>query len=394
MESSYMKLYKDLALKKNKFKINKSRQNSTQQLKKNKSLTYYHFDGQINYINKFLKNELKNHNKEISNKNNNNKNNININNFNNNQTFGFLSNHEFKDNLLFNAYKRSVLELFKALKLYMNNELYKYNKIKREFINNIQKFYNEEKKKEQNTKKNITPNYFNIKSYSKKKIKEKVLKNKLKNNEDISISELYKNNSAYRTSANKISNNNNKVNTYDKIVNSYKYSNSRKGNIAKENSFKIKKNFLYNNKSLNKTNISGISFMQNTHKINFNSFNNRKSLYTLLKRNKKMLVNSPIKNLCNQRNDNIMKKFIKFSKDISQNKNLINKTCNQSTLSSNKLLLNEEKQNINENLNIPEKLKNNELISKIKDSLDDNLKHIFNFSYENFLNKESERDCN
>ena len=38
--------------------------------------------------------------------------------------------------------------------------------------------------------------------------------------------------------------------------------------------------------------------------------------------------------------------------------------------------------------------KNNELISKIKDSLDDNLKHIFNFSYENFLNKESERECN
>ena len=40
------------------------------------------------------------------------------------------------------------------------------------------------------------------------------------------------------------------------------------------------------------------------------------------------------------------------------------------------------------------KSKNNELISKIKDSLDDNLKHIYYFCYENFLNKESERDCN
>ena len=38
--------------------------------------------------------------------------------------------------------------------------------------------------------------------------------------------------------------------------------------------------------------------------------------------------------------------------------------------------------------------KNNELLLKIKDSLDENLKHILNFSYENFLNKESERDCN
>ena len=34
MESSYIKQYKDLAIKKNKFNINKSRQNSTQNLKK------------------------------------------------------------------------------------------------------------------------------------------------------------------------------------------------------------------------------------------------------------------------------------------------------------------------------------------------------------------------
>ena len=89
-----------------------------------------------------------------------------------------------------------------------------------------------------------------------------------------------------------------------------------------------------------------------------------------------------------------MKKFIKFSKDISQNKNLINKTCNQPNISNNTILLNKEKQNINENFKNQEKSKNNEVISKIKDSLDDNLKHIYYFCYENFLNKESERDCN
>ena len=83
-----------------------------------------------------------------------------------------------------------------------------------------------------------------------------------------------------------------------------------------------------------------------------------------------------------------MKKFIKFSQNFSD-KNFINKTCNQSIVSGNKIIRDEEKQNKNEN-----KSKNNELISKIKDSLDDNLKHIFNFSYENFLNKESERECN
>ena len=51
--------------------------------------------------------------------------------------------------------------------------------------------------------------------------------------------------------------------------------------------------------------------------------------------------------------------------------------------------------NIIENKKISERTaKNNDIILKIKDSLDDNLKHILNFSYENFLNKESERDCN
>ena len=147
---------------------------------------------------------------------------------------------------------------------------------------------------------------------------------------------------------------------------------------------------MYNNNSMNRTNISGITFIQNNNNINFNSFHNHKSLYTILKKNKKILVNSPLKNVCNQRNDNIMKKFIIFSKDISKNKNCINKTCSQSIITNNKLLKEEKNENIKNN----ENSKNNELISKIKDSLDDNLKHIFNFSYENFLNKESERECN
>ena len=34
-----------------------------------------------------------------------------------------------------------------------------------------------------------------------------------------------------------------------------------------------------------------------------------------------------------------------------------------------------------------------ELLLQIKNSLDDNLKGFFEFSYENFLNKETEREC-
>ncbi len=384
METSYMKLYKNISNKKNKIKYNKSRQNSTQQLKKNKSLTYYHYDGQINHINKMHIKEYKiNDNNTVSNNN--------VNNC-NNQSFGF-SHLEYNEILLFNAYKKSVLELFKVLKIYMNNELYKYNKIKREFLYNIQKFYDEEKRKEnKSNNKNKTPFNYNIKSYSKKKIKEQSLKKKNKKKKEDINSELYKNNSGYRTSMNKFINKNHNINTYDKIVKSYKYSNSRKSNQINDYSLKNKTNILYNNnKSMNRTNISGISFVQNNNNINFNSFNNHKSLYTLLKKNKKILVNSPLKNICNQRNDNIMKKFIKFSKDITENKYCINKTCNQSIITNNKILKEEKDENMKNN---EKSSKNNELISKIKDSLDDNLKHIFNFSYENFLNKESERECN
>ena len=39
-----------------------------------------------------------------------------------------------------------------------------------------------------------------------------------------------------------------------------------------------------------------------------------------------------------------------------------------------------------------EETKDNYLIACIKNSLDDNLKNMFDFSYQSFLNKESERE--
>lgn len=382
MESSYMKLYKDIANKKNKIKNNKSRKNSKQQLIKNKSLTYYHFDGQINYINKLPINESKVNNKNslLSQKNKK-----------NNTPIYFSSNYEYNDNILFKAYKKSVYELFKILKIFFNKELYKYEKIKREFMNNIQKFYDEERKKEKEINKKKTIINCNIKTYSKKKIKENKIKNK--NNEEMNISELHKNNSGYLTSINNNINKKFNINIYNKMLKSYKYANIRKSNQLKDNSIKNNSNNIFNYKYMNRENISGLSLIQNENN-NFNSFNNHKSLYTLIKNNKKIIGNSPLKNNYNYRNDDIMQKFIKISKNITKNKNIINKTCSQSLLND-RIFPNNEKQIKNENnKNIEKIYKNNELISKIKDSLDDNLKHIFNFSYENFLNKESERECN
>ena len=96
------------------------------------------------------------------------------------------------------------------------------------------------------------------------------------------------------------------------------------------------------------------------------------------------------------KNDNIMKKFIKFSKSFISNKNILNKTCSQTIIKTNRFMLNNNQKNIDiDDCKVSDTItKNNELITRIKDSVDDNLKHIFNFSYENFLNKESERDCN
>ena len=83
-----------------------------------------------------------------------------------------------------------------------------------------------------------------------------------------------------------------------------------------------------------------------------------------------------------------------FNKELflSQSKNNIHNNNNNKTIKndfSNIIL----KDNNYENL---EKKKvndydNNELLTKIKESLDDTLKNMFTFSYENFLNKESER---
>ena len=322
METSYMKLYQNIALRKSKIKSSK---NSTQQLKKNKSLTYYHIEGQNNYLNDI--NDIK----------------INC------SIKGCKKNHECNNNYLLTAYKKGVFELFKALKSYMKKEIYKYNKIKNEFLQNIQKFYNEEKiKNKKSTKKNST---------SMKKI----------------ITNGRKSNQLKENFINSITNN---ISSQTQIMN------KTNNNLG----ISFLQNLKINNKNkINKHNINNRNLKNTNYK--FNSFINHKSLYSLFKNNQ-MIGNSPLKYIDNCKNNNIIKKFIKFSNNISKNKN--NK--NNGDIIIEKI---EKEKILNDNKKMSERtVKNNELISKIKDSLDENLKHILNFSYENFLNKESERDCN
>ena len=320
-----MKLYQNIALRKNKIKTNK---NSAHQIKKNKSLTYYNFEGQNN----------NNLNDIIINCINESRNNIN----------------EYNINYLLIAYKKGILELFKSLKLYMKKEIYKYNKIKNEFLQNIQKFYNDEKNKENKViKKNSSlKNYCNIKSYSKNKsIKNSRKSNQIKDKFMKNISSNIPNQTQIINQAN----NNLGISLWPNT-----------NNISNKNNNVKKRNIINNN-------------------LNFNSFMKHKSLYTLLKSNK-MIGNSPLKYIDNSNSNNIIKKFIKFSNNISKIKSKENKKVNE------EIILDKENNINGQRKIIGRTTKNNDLILKIKDSLDDNLKHILNFSYENFLNKESERD--
>lgn len=320
-----MKLYQNIALRKNKIKTNK---NSAHQIKKNKSLTYYNFEGQNN----------NNLNDIIINCINESRNNIN----------------EYNINYLLIAYKKGILELFKSLKLYMKKEIYKYNKIKNEFLQNIQKFYNDEKSKENKViKKNSSlKNYCNIKSYSKNKsIKNSRKSNQIKDKFIKNISSNIPNQTQIINQAN----NNLGISLWPNT-----------NNISNKNNNVKKRNIINNN-------------------LNFNSFMKHKSLYTLLKSNK-MIGNSPLKYIDKSNSNNIIKKFIKFSNNISKIKSKENKKVNE------EIILDKENNINGQRKIIGRTTKNNDLILKIKDSLDDNLKHILNFSYENFLNKESERD--
>ena len=320
-----MKLYQNIALRKNKIKTNK---NSAHQIKKNKSLTYYNFEGQNN----------NNLNDIIINCINESRNNIN----------------EYNINYLLIAYKKGILELFKSLKLYMKKEIYKYNKIKNEFLQNIQKFYNDEKSKENRViKKNSSlKNYCNIKSYSKNKS----IKNSRKSNQ---IKDKF-----MKNISSNIPNQTQIINQTNNNLGISLWPNTN--NISNKNNNVKKRNIINNN-------------------LNFNSFMKHKSLYTLLKSNK-MIGNSPLKYIDNSNSNNIIKKFIKFSNNISKIKSKENKKVNE------EIILDKENNINGQRKIIGRTTKNNDLILKIKDSLDDNLKHILNFSYENFLNKESERD--
>ena len=148
-----------------------------------------------------------------------------------------------------------------------------------------------------------------------------------------------------------------------------------------------------------------------TSKQNFQS---HKSLYTLSKPGKKVNTSSPEKPVNTKHNflHHYYKSFHTHNNGAAKRKEK-NKSNNISNISVPNIINNLNYQmkgylykdycNKNENKTYnddivnhnkrPQEENTSELLSQIKNSLDDNLKGFFEFSYENFLNKETEREC-
>ena len=326
-----------------------------------------------------------------------------------------ISNYvSFNKSMLLSAYEESITILFENLKSYMKNDLFTFNKIKLNFIKNVQKFYQRNKDKILST---ISP----TKKYSKKHVL----------NKHISRPNL-------KSQLNLMNFKNKSNHTAHIVTNKYLH----KKNKSQSNKSMTKLISGLSNYTLNKSNSSIKSPLNCTiaNKNLNNDYNNknnkntthRQSLYTLIRGNKPIISNSPTKNCIRQRHQfSILNNFINFNKNGLQStqgdafeneekkKNKINKinykNCCLNINPDAKNELSNYFTNINQNINnniyynniisqIPskknnktatdEEVMNDELISCIKNSLDDNLKGIFDFSYKSFLNKESERECN
>ena len=318
----------------------------------------------------------------------------------NNNLMKKISNYiSINKSILLSAYEESLRILFDSLKLYLKNDILYFNNLKDNFIKNVQNFY---KKNKNNF--SFIPHNNNI-QYKKEEIK---IDNYLSYNNNIKNKNLKQNYSTVFHKKNK-SHINKSIN---KMISSLSNNSINKSNISNHNSRSNNKN------SKNKKN-----------KVPF-----KNSLYSLIKgKNKPLITNSPVKDLINKKHKfSLLNNFIDFNKN---KKNCSGTVQNGSSLKTEKAkngkdikvikyqskkidiqsnnqnsLIKKENNNYITNISnniyynniisqIPDKinnenniLNNNDLISCIKNTLDENLKGMFDFSYESFLNKESERE--
>ena len=340
----------------------------------------------------------------LSESNNNKFNNNNNNNFNNNN-----NNYYSVNNMcLFNSkiYEQSIDDLFFYLKNFLNCELYKnikkffietlienfktYNnnnntikKLKSSFISEVKNnlFYNSYNTINFNNNNNNNLNYKNknIIENSKENYNSSFYN---KNNLKLSYNSTIKHNSLYNLTKNKInsskSKSNNKTknnnNTINNKINTKCYSKNLFSKINQE-IFKI--DSFRNNKKISLNDLNTILSTKNKNKsLLNNNNNNNKTINDSIKKIKKY-TNKNYSNYNNNNNYNNNLKENNIKKKMENKiKNNIIKNVNKKEIKSSDY----------------ETKKNSEQLKEIKSSLDDNLKIMFNFSYEYFLNKESETE--
>ena len=282
-------------------------------------------------------------------------------------------------------------------------------------------------------KKNPKHLYLEIKNTSKQKIlsnsryntESKNQTSKLKNNEEEVLINSYEKSiiSLFGTLKNIVEKSqyeNLKSKFQEYFENNLKTNNEKKSSSFINNSNSIKKIIDETIKECKNINNSNNILLNITPSIKINKLTH-KSLYSLSLYGRRIITQSP--NKFNQNSNNsIVKKYNKVSNKnskstqngssyLSGNKNS-NSRQNLSkelsfpiwnnTFQKNKHnniitnIINEDNCNLIEEINnvnktVDDSIANNDLLNKIKNNLDDNLKGIFAFSYQDFLNKSSDR---
>ena len=331
---------------------------------------------------------------------NNNKFNNNNNNFNNNNNYYSVNNM-----CLFNSkiYEQSIDDLFFYLKNFLNFDVYKnvkkffietlienfkiYNnnnntikKLKSSFISEVKNnlFYNSYNTINFNNNNNNNLNYKNknIIENSKENYNSSFYN---KNNLKLSYNSTIKHNSLYNLTKNKInsskSKSNNKTKNNNNTINHKNTKCYNKNLFSKINPEIFKIESFRNNKKISLNDLNIVLSTKNKNKSLLNNNNNNKTINDTINKIKKY-TNKNYSNYNNNNYNNNLKENNIKKKMENKIKNNIIKNVNKKEIKSSDY----------------EIKKNSEQLKEIKSSLDDNLKIMFNFSYEYFLNKESETE--
>ena len=263
--------------------------------------------------------------------------------FNNNNIINDISKYiSINKSLLLSAYEKSILILFENLKSYMKNDVKFFNELKENFIKNVQDFY-QKKKYEFSTVPNKMKEEIKIDNYiNYKTSNNKNSRIKSKSNSNITF---HKKNKTHFN------------NSMRKFFSGLSYNSINKSNASI-------KTISINNKKKNK-------IINNTQRNN--EITNKKSLYSLIKSDKQLMSNSPIKEITkNNYKFSILNNFIDLKK--------MNK-INSSESTQNGYTIKSEKSNNGKDI-----YKNGEEEKNINENCSFNKNDVNNYNYHKSIN--------